>query len=928
MRVARLAVLGFAVLAMVTPSIAMAQTLGSSIVGVVKDQTGAVLPGVSIDVSSPALIGGVQTVTTNRAGEYRIVDLRPGPYTLTFKLDGFQTIRREGLSLSASFTATINIEMPAATLSESITVTGESPLVDVRTNVSDRSINQALLESVPNARGIFAVVSLVPGIAINSPDVGGSQTHQSPRLSLHGSVDQDVSWYFDGLDVTGNVGNGGYNVTYYNQGVQEEVSVQSKALPAETGGGGIYVNIVTKDGGNRFKGSLFTSYTGKSLQSRNVSADQLALGLKAPAGVDSLVDFNPVYGGPVLKDQLWFVGSYRYWRNNRFIASTFTPDGSQALDPQLLVNYSGKVTSQLNPSNRVSFFMDWDVKHRPNRRDLTSSYQFVSPEAAKFQLQGGPVLNARWTSTIRPDFLLETGFSALAINWTLEQQPGVTPTALPRNDIALSTLTGSLETNSLDQARNRTLTAIATWFPRFKGSHNVKFGMQYNNAPYHNAYTSGGLDLTAKFQNGAPNSVSVWNTPTQLTSHIVDMGAFVQDSWTIRNRLTLNLGTRFERYVGAIEPQDAGAGTFVGERHSDQISNVPSWNSIVPRLAVVYDLTGDSKTAIKANVSKYMQKLGISFLNTVNPMRLTSESRTWADGNGDRFPQLGEIGPSRGTLTQGVNVRLNPDLRRPYQWEANVTLERQITKSVGVTVGYFRRQYYAVYQTVNQALSDADYTPVTIVSPLDNQPLTVYNQTAASVGRFDNTVKSFDQLGVRYNGIEVTFDKRFANKFAIFGGYTYGIGKQCTSASSNPNDRVNTCGYQSYDSTNIANVSGVYQLPGAVQLSGHYQYKTGQPQGRTFTVTRTQVANLTQVTQNVLLASAGTFRYPSLSVLDLRVSKRFKVRSLVFEPTLDAYNLLNENAAINQVQIVGPALGQIVQNVDGRTIRFGATFQF
>src|SRR5262245_24690097 len=406
MRTCRQAMLGFAMLALLAPTVASAQTLGSSIVGVVKDQTGAVLPGVTFEVFSPALIGGVQTVVSNGVGEYRIVDLRPGPYTLTFKLEGFQTVRHEGIALSASFTATINVEMSTSTVSESITVTGESPLVDVRTNVSDRSINQALLENVPNARGIFAVVSLVPGIAINSPDVGGSQTHQSPRLSLHGSVDQDVSWNFDGLDVTGNVGNGGFNVTYYNQGVQEEVSVQSKGLPAETGGGGIYVNILTKDGGNTFKGSLYLSGTGQSLQSHNVTDAQALLGLKAPAGVEKLLDFNPVYGGPIVKDRLWFVASYRYWRNNRFVASTFTPDGSQALDPQLLTNYSGKITAQLSPKNRLSWFMDWDEKRRPSRRDLNSSYQFVSPDAAKYQVQGGPVMNLRWTSTIRPNFLL------------------------------------------------------------------------------------------------------------------------------------------------------------------------------------------------------------------------------------------------------------------------------------------------------------------------------------------------------------------------------------------------------------------------------------------------------------------------------------------------------------------------------------------
>jgi hypothetical protein len=904
-----------------------AQTLGSSIVGVVKDQTGAALPGVTVEVQSPALLGGVQSVVTDQTGAYRIVDLRPGDYTLTFTLTGFQTVRHENIGLRASFTATIGVEMRPATVEETVTVYGGAPVVDVKTNVSERSIDQALLEEVPTSRGIFAVAALVPGMTTNIPDVGGSETHQLTRLSIHGSEDRDVSWNSDGLDVTGNVGTGGYNVTYYNQGLQEEVSVQSKGLPAEIGGGGVYVNMVTKDGGNAFKGWMFTSYTGSALQSSNVSDEQRARGMTAPASVDSLLDVNPTFGGPLRKDRLWFIGSWRYWRNNRLEANTFNPDGTQGLDRQLLLNYSGKVTAQVNTSNRVSFFMDWNVKHREERRDRTSSYQFIAPEATKFQRQDGPVMNIRWMSTVRSNFLLEAGLSLLDIEWFLWGQPGVNPREVPRLDLQRSVLEGRVESESQDIASNRTVSAFGSWFPSWKGAHTVRFGGQYNNAPYYQRFWSE-LDLTARYRNGTPDSVAVWNTPVELRSRIRDYGLFVQDSWTIKEHLTVNAGVRYESYVGAIDPQVAEAGVFIGERRTQKISNVPNWNTVVPRLAFVFDPTRQGRTAIKANISKYMQKQGVSFLNAVNPMRRLSETRTWTDRNSDKVPQLDEIGAGRGQLEAGATVRLDPDLERPYQWEYTATLEQQLSRNIGVTFSYFYRKYYAVYQTVNQALSDADYTPVTIMSPLDGRPFTVYNQTSG-VGRFDNVVKNFDELGSEYNGIEVAFDKRLSNNFALFGGYTLGAHKTCSSASSNPNDRINTCGDHSLSSRHIVNLSAMFRLPGDVMLSAHEQYKTGQPLIRDFVVTRALVPNLTQVNQRVLLAPSGQFNRENLSLLDFRVSKRFRLSpTLMLSPTVDVYNVLNENAALIEIETVGPALGQIARNVDGRTVRFAAKLEF
>jgi hypothetical protein len=918
-------------LAVLLTTAGAAQTLGSGIVGLVRDDSGAVVPGVTIELSSPSLIGGSQTVHSDGQGQYRFVDLRPGEYTLTFSLSGFQTVRREGIVLRASFTATINVELKPASLEESITVTGDSPLVDVRTSVSERSINQELLEEIPTARGIQAVAAMVPGLTSTRPDVGGSETHQNTTLSAHGSETRDTSFNSDGLDITGNNGSGGIAVTYFNQSMEEEVSVQSKALPAEIGGGGIYLNMVTKDGGNQFKGSMLLSYTSHALQSDNVSESQRERGMLDPARVDSLIDANPSMGGPIIRNRVWFLASYRYWRNNRFEANTYNPDGTQALDRQLLYSYSGKITAQVNPANRVSFFIDWNRKHREERRDRTASYQFISPEATKWQRQGGPAANMRWVSTIRPNYLLEAGFSLLRIPWFTIGQPYVDPLALPRIDLGQSLLTGRVETDlDLDIPQNRTLSIFNSWFPNWAGSHAVKFGMQYNDAPYYTRTKTGGLDLTARYRNGAPVDVIVRNTPFENRVRIRDVGLFVQDSWTIKQRLTINAGTRFEKYIGSIDPQFAPAGVFVGERRTEEIDDVPNWTTIVPRLAIVYDLTGEGRTAIKANVSQYMQKQGASFMNQVNPLRQNTETRTWADANLDGFPQLTEIGPDRGTLTRGATVRLDPDVERPYQWEQTITLEHQIGRHLGVSLGYYHRKYYKVYQSINAALGAADWIPVTVASPLDGSPLTIFNQTRESVGRIDNVVKSFDDLGATYNGFEITFDKRMANNFSLFGGYTFSDHEECGSASTNPNDLINSCGSHSLESKHILNLSGLYRLPAGIRLSGHYQFRSGFPLLRDYTFSSAQVpGGLNQASQRVVLVARGGVQQDDLSLLNLRLSKRFNISpETTFEPMLDIYNLTNNNAAIDEVQTVGPALGSIARNVDGRTVRFGARLLF
>lgn len=904
----------------------------ASIVGVVKDTTGAALPGVTVTAESAALIERLKTVVTGASGEYRIVDLRPGSYAVTFSLPGFKRLRHEGVQLSTGFTATVNAQLALGGIEETVTVTGESPLVDVRGSVSETTLKQELLEGVPVGRNSYQVALLMPGATTTSPDVGGNQIAQITNLSVHGSAGVDITWSADGLDITGNNVRGGLTATYYNEGFNQEVSIQTKALPAEISSGGVNMNMVKKQGGNSFTGDLHLSFTDQQFQSGNVDDEQRALGLTFPSAMDRAYDVNGTVAGPISRDKLWFAAGFRRWRVDRLVANTLNVDGTQALDEQLLSNFSGSVTYQATKANRVSLFVELMDKIRGHRRDRTSTYQFISPEASWRQPNKGPTIALKWTSTLRKNLLLEAGVGLMNVRWSLDYQPELGADALSRNDLSLSTLTGAAP-NSLtrEDVWRRQTTFVLSWLPSWKGSHNFRVGGQYGlPMPYPQDRATLGRDLVAQYRNGVPDSVLVYNTPVNARVTMWEHALFAQDAWTINNRLTINAGVRFDLFRGQVDEQTSPAGTFVPARHFDKISDVPNWKNVVPRLAFVYDITGKGRTAIKANVSKYMRREAAGFMGLVNPMRLNSEVRTWADANRDGIPQLAEIGPGRGTLTSGATVRLAPDLQRPFQWEYTATLEHQFTKTLAVSVGYYHRKYYDLFTTVNVALSPADYTPVTITNPLTGSPFTVFNQNPATVGRVENVLKNVDGIGSWYDGVELTFQKRMANRFMLFGGLTVGSNKDCAdgAASSNPNDRINACGYASFDSKYMANLSGMYELPFGFKLSGHVQYVSGQPLGTRYIVTRADVPNLTQVNQTVAVLPIGDRRKPDWTLLDVRVSKAFRVGRVTFEPMLDLFNMLNENASLTQVETLGSAFGRISANVDGRLVRVGLKVNF
>ncbi|MBI3402106.1 MAG: carboxypeptidase regulatory-like domain-containing protein, partial [Acidobacteria bacterium] len=313
-----IALAGLALLVLL-PGSASAQ---SAIAGVVKDATGAVLPGVTVEASSPALIEQVKTVTTDAAGLYRVIDLRPGSYVVTFTLPGFNVVKRDGIELPSDFTATVNVELKVGAVEETVTVTGASPVVDIKSATVGQVLTRELLDAVPTGRSIWALGSTLTGVTLSAPDVGGTAGMQQTYMAVHGSQRQDNAIQVDGMSVNGIEGDGAIQ-NYFNEGMFQEMSYQTSAISADVQSSGVRLNMIPKEGANVFKGSLFLSRTPGQWQSNNFTDDLRAKGLQAPNRVERIQDLNPGFGGPIVKNRLWFFGSYRHWGVDQTITDSF-----------------------------------------------------------------------------------------------------------------------------------------------------------------------------------------------------------------------------------------------------------------------------------------------------------------------------------------------------------------------------------------------------------------------------------------------------------------------------------------------------------------------------------------------------------------------------------------------------------------------------
>jgi hypothetical protein len=360
--------LAFAVVLLAFPSHLLAQASGIN--GVVRDTSGAVLPGVTVEASSPALIEKVRSVSTDSQGRYSIVDLRPGVYTVTFTLAGFAGMRREGIDLPASFTATVNADLRVGALEETITVTGDAPVVDTSNVVRRQVVSKDTIEAMPTSKNWSTIGVMAIGVFSNQNDVGGSAGEHQNQLKAHGGSFNDRLVQMDGLMISNMACNYSCTGLSTNDASTQELSFEVGAISAETGGGGVRVNIIPKEGGNTFSGSAFGNFSNSSLQSDNIDADIIAQGVTSTDSLDKIYDTSFAFGGPVKRDRLWFWTAHRYWGYEIFRTGVFYEQDPFDLRYEADPNRPG-TDSQWNVSNDLR--LTWQISPKTSCRPTTTS---------------------------------------------------------------------------------------------------------------------------------------------------------------------------------------------------------------------------------------------------------------------------------------------------------------------------------------------------------------------------------------------------------------------------------------------------------------------------------------------------------------------------------------------------------------------------
>jgi hypothetical protein len=964
-RVRRVLMCALYVLAAAT---AHAQVQTGSVAGIATDSSNAVMPGVTVTLTGDKLIGGAQVQTTDATGAFRFDRLPPGTYNVKFELQGFKTIDRADIVISASFVATVNAKLEVGNVSETITVTGESPTVDTRSNVQQTIMGQQVLEGVPSGRDPWSVAKIIPGVQVSTYDVGGTQSIQQSSLSAHGSNTNDVSFNIDGATVNWPGGGGGATMLYYDQGMFEEVNYMTSAIPAEVMAGGVSINMVTKDAGNKWRGDARFNYTDGCVSPTQVTpgclqSDNLQNGINdgvLPSNflgnpTQKAYDFNVAGGGAVVQDKLWVNGSYRYWVVDKLVNAK-NGDGTQAIDDNTLKNYSGKGAYSLDSNNKFVVSYNWNNKIRGHRRDSPPDIQ--TDIASLVQTNPASSTQAKYTG-IHNKVVYESSFSIMKGETDYGYQPGTPPTAVRILDNTKSTADGAAarqeaQPNSRLQFDNTVAYTKSDW----GGDHLFKGGVQFSRLYFEDRYdVQNGYYLI--YNNGVATSVQQWNTPTDSVNKDYIIGFFGQDAWQVHPKVTLNLGIRFDHNEGVLPAQSAGQRTFVGPA-SYPASTPIRQNIFVWRSGLSYDPLGDGLTAVKASYSRYGLQVGIDRTTNVNPLSNTSQTCPWSDLNGDGMAQANEINTAKCSGFPGLSVRYaSPNGPRwPYSDEVTAGIERQIIKDTRVGVMFYYRTNRDQVGSSNIAVPPSAYVPVTVTIP--NGPggtvanptpvaATVYNLLPQYLGLQNTVLDNQPYLNSSYKGVEFTASKRLSSHWQMVAGLTVGANRgginstvapgQTPTISSttggdlnDPNFTQYTNGIVGYDSKVAFRLSGSYEFPYKINLAGSLVSNGGYPYISTYTLTQTLAAQqgiaLTRASQVILLSDRGDERLPSTTLVDLRISRAFAFGARRISPQFDIYNLTNAYTVQGLTNGVGTTYLRPTSIVAPRIMKVGFSVYF
>jgi Carboxypeptidase regulatory-like domain len=936
---------------------AAAQGVGA-IGGSVTDASGAVLPGVTVALSNPrGSIGGNQETVSDGRGAFQFIRLVPGVYTVKGDLAGFRSAVQENIVVNADATARVDLKLEIGTLSEGITVKGESPLLDTTSALKQTVLSREVLDSLPNRIDVWAVARVIPSVVLNKVDVGGSESFLQSTATVHGSNNEN-GFLIDGMDVSNLDGNGTGAVMYLDPYAFQETNYQtSGGGTAISSKGGLLFNMVTRTGTNRFHGGAMFNGANHAMGSANYS-DELRAQLLAAvppvalaanpnivpgADILKIYDVGAWLAGPIVRDKLWFSFSAHDQALDQYLLGNYNPDGTQVLDDNLMWTTAAKVAWQMTHNAQLSYFNNLQYKLIGHRN---GGGTFAESRARNLNDKYPDVHQVKFTSPIGSRMVVDVSYNRFRADDKFGQEPEVQDGDISRFDAVTNTYVVALPTYR-DNAmfRDQLLTSVGI----VTGPHDIRFGYQFidGGEKSSNWSTSG---MRAVYRSGRPDSVNTYNTPITSTSSRIpvafepwarDHGVFIQDKWTPTRKLTLNLGLRFETTYGWLPATCRPATTFVPEQCFDEVNGAPDFKGLVPRLSAVYDIFGDGRTALKVSASRYDQPITLSNVQRVNPLGIVNDTRAWTvcapgqasacDLNADLTPQLNELGVSNG-FPFGVNNRYSDDLEWPVSNEYNVEFQRQLPGNIVASIGYTRRDTLRNIGARNVAVPLESYIPLQVTEANSGRQVVVYNQAPSLRGRVDNLWDNFDELDTHFNGTDITVTKRLSNHWSMAGGASFGettgdiYATLTTVDLNNPNNTFRN-GLIGNDVPYSYRMSGVYEFPRDISVSATAQYYQGFPETTTVSVGNNTVA-LTQGTQVLTVEPRGTTRLPPVSSLDVSIRKSWRINGKSIEPRIDFYNLTNAATILGRITQLGPTYGRVSNIQRGRLIKLGASVEF
>jgi hypothetical protein len=967
---------------------ATAQEFRGRINGTVTDNTGAVLPGVTVTASGPALIQP-QVQVTGTDGSYRFLALPPGIYEIDFDLTGFQKVQRRDVRVIINQTLSVDMQLQVATLQETVTVSGASPVVDTSTTAMGTNFTKELLTEIPNARDVWAAMAQAPGIQMTAFDVGGSNTGNQSGFRSYGFDTQNQT-RIEGIDTTEGIA---ANAGYFDFGSFEEFQVGGAGADSGAFAGGAVFSISVKSGGDRFAGTFYGDYVSESqltdnvpdyLRSPNTRADdgtfsrtslcfdRLGETICRGNAVKKQYDINGDIGGPLWKQKAWFFFSSRL--NDKY--AYITGLGDEVERSKLTNPYTFKGTFQIGKNNQIIGYLNKREKLQDKRgisltTPLSAAY-YQSSRNYPWKVEATRVMGSRafldvlygnWYNffPLRPvrDFGLYDG-----------------PWEAPRIDTATSILSPRGGNNGYqDQKRYKPqfYTTLSYFQDGWQGSHDFRVGFDWKR-DRRSLFNDQPFDVQYRDNNGALASVDIYNSSVTGINDVVYTAGWINDTWKVSSRLTLNLGVRIENYKDQWPEQEVtpnGIPALAGSTNPQylalvapkvvQATTVANTTTLAPKIGFAYDLTGDNRTVIKGFIGQSRWNSADQLADQENPVGLASQRfvfvscsatvTTACDLNGDRVlsspAELGAYQTAGAGGGGGGLVRVDRNLIRPTSNEVSLNLEREIASGLSGRASWVYKNMRNVWGEID-VLRAAGYTvPFTITDPgADRVVGTADDQTFATqaLAAGTGTDRVFTNLGERGNAdfqnVEFAINRRFSGKWMLLTsfGMTWSTMAHVQTANGNLGRHGNTTfpyrpadrlmGDDGVETSSLWNykVIGRYVLPYQIGFSGSWKVQSGFNYGRTVSVAMPIEGNRT-----IRVTPVDAFRYPSVAILDLRLDKSIDLgRVGKISPMFDVFNLLNSGVPTNvrTTNTAAAPFQEVTAILNPRVLRFGVRYNF